>query len=80
MSTEPLDRAIAILSGQKALADAIGVKSPSISGWYSRGVVPAKRCRAIEMATGGQVTCHDLRPDIFGPKPANDEPSAEEAA
>lgn len=38
--------------------------------WLSVGSVPAEHVRAIEWATGGQVTRHDLRPDVFGAAPA----------
>lgn len=31
--------------------------------------VPADICPKIEEATGGEITRHDLRPDIFGPAP-----------
>jgi len=69
-----LDLAIEHVGTQQALADALGIQSPSISEWKSRGRVPAERCRAIQDATEGQVTVHDLRPDVFGPPPpaAND--------
>nr|WP_289959243.1 YdaS family helix-turn-helix protein [Xanthomonas arboricola]MDN0202824.1 YdaS family helix-turn-helix protein [Xanthomonas arboricola pv. corylina] len=55
--------------GRRALAKALGIKSPSISGWYDRGKVPVERVLAIETATG--VSRHDLRPDVFGPSPAS---------
>jgi DNA-binding transcriptional regulator YdaS (Cro superfamily) len=43
--------------------------------------IPPEHCRAIEAATGGKVTVHDLRPDIFGPPPsAPATPPAEQAA
>lgn len=74
-----LDIAIDHCGTQQALADALGIQSPSISEWKSRGRVPAERCRAIQDATGGRVTVHELRPDVFGPPPppANDpEPPA----
>lgn len=29
-----------------------------------------KKVHAIEAATGGVVTRHDLRPDVYGPKPS----------
>ena len=62
-----LDTAIELLGSQQALADALGIRSPSITEWKQRSRVPAARCRAIEDATQGRVTCTDLRPDIFGP-------------
>lgn len=66
----PLDRAIEVLGTQQALAEALGISSPSISEWKRRGQVPATRCRAIEAATGGKVSAHDLRPDLFRPPAA----------
>lgn len=70
MNIEALDRAVAVLKTQEALAIALGVRSPSISGWRRAGRVPIERCLGIEAATNGAVTRHDLRPDIFGPAPS----------
>ena len=70
MSLQALNRAVQVAGSQMALARALGIKSPSISCWYKAGRVPAERCLAIEAATG--VSRHDLRPDVFGPAPAND--------
>lgn len=67
MDTTPLDQAIARAGSQQALADALGIKSPSITEWRQRGRIPAERCIAIEGLTG--VSRHDLRPDVFGPAP-----------
>jgi len=36
--------------------------------WKRRGV-PAVRVLAVEEATGGAVTRHELRPDIYGERP-----------
>lgn len=69
MSTHPLDRVIEIVGNQEELAAALGIKSPSISGWRSRDRVPADRCISIEQATGGKVTRYELRPDVFGEQP-----------
>lgn len=79
---DPLTRAIDIFGSQQALADALTIKSPSISGWRQSGRVPAERCAAIEQLTNGQVTRNDLRPDVFGPLPsiALDEQPAREVA
>lgn len=56
-----LQRAIKEAGNQQALADALGIKSPSITDWR-RGQVPADRCPAVEALTG--VTCEELRPDL----------------
>jgi len=58
------------LDSQLRLATILGIKPPSVTGWYDRVRVPAERCIAIETATG--VSRHDLRPDVFGPALAND--------
>ena len=65
--TGPIEAAIKAVGTQQALANALGIRSASISEWKARGRVLAERVLAIEAATG--VSRHDLRPDIFGPKP-----------
>lgn len=76
--TTPLDRAIAILGSQQALAVALDIRSPSISEWRAREMrggrgVPAERCRQIEELTNGAVTRYELREDVFGPAPGEEE-------
>ena len=68
-----LDRAIETLGGVGKLADAIGLRQNVVSNWRQRARVPANQCLAIETATGGAVTRHDLRPDVFGQPAANDD-------
>lgn len=50
---------------QSAFASQIGVTQGMVHQWIS-GIrqVSAERCLDIEKATGGQVTCEELRPDI----------------
>jgi DNA-binding transcriptional regulator YdaS (Cro superfamily) len=50
---------------QSSLARAIGADSQLVWQW-ARGMrqVPADRCPAIERATGGEVRCEELRPDV----------------
>jgi len=65
-----LSRAIENLGGQSALARACGVKQGHVWHWLNKSRnVPADYVLTIEAATGGAVTRHELRPDIFG-KPA----------
>lgn len=64
MNETPLDRACAALGSQQALANALGIKSPSISDWR-KSRIPAERCVEIEIATNGAVTRAELRPDVF---------------
>lgn len=68
----PLDRACQILGNASALARALRIKPPSVAEWRARNRVPAERCLAIERATNGRVTKHELRPDVFGPAPDAD--------
>ena len=60
-----IDRAAAFLGSQKALAQALGVTRAAVWQWKEEGrQVPAEHCIAIEKATGGEVKCEELRPDI----------------
>lgn len=61
--------ACVFVGGQVAMAALIGVTPQAINQWVKTGRVPAERCRAIEAATGVQVTRYDLRPDVFGENP-----------
>lgn len=54
---------------QARLAELCHVVPMAVSHWMRRGV-PARRCAAIEKATGGAVTRRQLRPDIFGAEAA----------
>lgn len=70
LSVAILDRVNAItkasqyLGSRAVLARRLGVSGEAVRKW-ERSRVPAERCRAIEAATDGAVTIHDLRPDIF---------------
>lgn len=43
------------------MARLFGISAQAVCKWRS---VPAERCPAIERATGGTVTCEELRPDV----------------
>jgi DNA-binding transcriptional regulator YdaS (Cro superfamily) len=64
---EALLRAKRILGGtEQALADAVNRKQPTVHQVLKRGgQVPAEWCLPIERATGGQITRHELRPDLY---------------
>jgi DNA-binding transcriptional regulator YdaS (Cro superfamily) len=53
---------------QSELAARISVTPQAVNQWVHSGRVPAERCIAIEQATG--VSRYELRPDVFGPPPA----------
>jgi DNA-binding transcriptional regulator YdaS (Cro superfamily) len=69
MSTNALSRAIDIAGGQKPLADLLGTTQSQVWYWLNRSKrgVPGEFASKVEIVTGGVVTRHDLRPDIFGP-------------
>lgn len=70
MQNMHLQQAIRILGGQAALARACGkgCKQQHVWNWMHRDrKIPAEFVLAIERATGGQVTRHQLRPDIYPP-------------
>ena len=65
-SIAALERCIQILGSQYKVADAVGVRQPSVSHQVRHGTaVPAEWCLALEAATGGRVTRHELRPDLY---------------
>lgn len=68
---DALTKAIESAGGVAKLASAIGVAPNVVGNWKLRKSVPADRCLAVEKATGGEVTRHDLRPDVFGVSPEN---------
>lgn len=77
----PLEKAISICGdSQSELARRIGgkVRTGHVYYWL-RNKVPPEHCLAIERATGGAVTCHDLRPDVF-PEPVGAAPDGKAAA
>ncbi len=60
MRDQGLQKAIDAAGGVAALARALGIAQPSVSGWTR---IPADRVTAIETLTG--VPRNELRPDIF---------------
>lgn len=57
------------LGGATKAAEALGVSSPSVVlNWRKRNSIPADKVIAVEAKTG--ISRHDLRPDVFGPAPA----------
>ncbi|MEQ8034290.1 YdaS family helix-turn-helix protein [Xanthomonas sp. WHRI 6106] len=84
MDMTPLERAVEAAGGQSALARILAtetrvVRQGHVWAWIHRGhSVPAEFVIKIESATG--VSRHDLRPDVFGPAPANPEGEVADAA
>lgn len=77
MGNEALKRAIKKVGSQAALAEKIGTTQSQIWYWLTRAKKPSppgEFVLPIEQATGGEVTRHELRPDLYP------EPSATEVA
>lgn len=63
-----IDRAVALLGTQAALAKAIGFSQQYVSALlHSRLRCSAEAALKIETATAAKVTAHDLRPDLYRP-------------
>lgn len=60
-----MKKACLLVGNQTRLAFLLGVKPPTVCQWAT-GIrpIPAERCIEIERATGSQVRCEDLRPDV----------------
>jgi DNA-binding transcriptional regulator YdaS (Cro superfamily) len=55
---------VASCGTQAELARRLGVRPMTVSQWKERGI-PPKWVLPIERATGGQVSRHVMRPDIY---------------
>lgn len=59
---QALRRALKIVGGISALARALNIERQAVQQWT---VVPVRRVIDVEVATGSQISRHDLRPDIY---------------
>lgn len=59
-----IQKAVEASGGTSELAKKVGVTQAAVSNWKARGV-PASRVLAIEAATSGKVSRHELRPDLY---------------
>ncbi len=57
--------AIDVIGSQRELAALIGIAQSHISRWLKSGKTTAEYVIAIEKACAGQVTRHQLRPDLY---------------
>lgn len=65
-ASRAIQRAIAHLGSQQALAAKLGVRQSAVSKWlYGSIAMTAERAVQIEEATDGAVRREDLRPDLF---------------
>ena len=64
-------RVIEAAGGVSALATKLGVKAPTVHQWKTRArKVSPRLALAIAREWPSLATVHDLRPDVFGPAPA----------
>ena len=79
--SDALERAVTQVGSQAALAKAIGVTPQHVWNWINRDKrVPAEKVIAIEEATSGEVSRHDLRPDLYPEEPKKPSRSQKAAA
>lgn len=71
-----LEQAITAAGSTYALAEKLGCRQSRISMWVTRGQVPAHHCIAVEQAVAGAVTRYELRPDVFGAAPVDEQKAA----
>lgn len=60
-----IQKACELVGGQSKLAVALGITPQAVHQLVVKGHVPAERVLEIERATGGRVTRHELRPDLY---------------
>src|ERR1044071_1625061 len=66
MGGTPLETAVSLVGGQAKLARILGVTQPNVWHWLHKSErVPGEYGLKSEGATGGKVSRHDLRPDLY---------------
>ena len=65
MVNKAINSAIEFVGSQQKLADACGVKQPSVWAWlHGKKKVSAEKAKRIELATDGNVPAYQIRPDF----------------
>ena len=68
MGGDALAAAVDLVGGQAKLARILGVTQPNVWHWLHKSErVPGEYVLKIEEATGGRISRHDLRPDLYPP-------------
>lgn len=60
----PIERAISLMGGVAETVRKLSLNGHATVYQWTKTRVPAERCPQIERATGGQVRCEELRPDV----------------
>lgn len=63
-----VERAIEKFGSQAKLAAALDCSQQQISYLLNAKSISAEMAKKLDEVTGGEVSRHDLRPDIYGPK------------
>jgi DNA-binding transcriptional regulator YdaS (Cro superfamily) len=64
LMNQAVQSAVEMAAGQTELARLVGARQQEVWNWLNGRPVPERRCPKIERATGGQVLCETLRPDV----------------
>ena len=65
---DAIRKVVKIVGGQSALARKLGTRQGRISAWILRdGRVGASYALMCHYITNGEVSAHDLRPDLYPP-------------
>ncbi|TKI03552.1 transcriptional regulator [Martelella alba] len=65
MVNKVINEAITAVGSQQKLADACGVKQPSVWAWlHGKKKVSAANAKRIEKATNGTIPAYLIRPDL----------------
>ena len=63
---DALKAVLRLVGTQSKLAEALGVRQAQVSVWLNRdGRVPPQYAIPCHRLTNGEVTAHDLRPDLY---------------
>jgi DNA-binding transcriptional regulator YdaS (Cro superfamily) len=68
MDKRTQDKILAVVGTQVALAQALGKRQQTVNEWFMRGRIPAHHVLRVVELSGGAVSAHEIRPDVFGPK------------
>lgn len=63
-----IEAAIDLFGSQARLAQAVGCTQQQISYLLKAKSITAEMAKKLDDATGGRVSKHDLKPDVFGPR------------
>ena len=63
---EAIKQVAKIMGGQARLAEALGISQGNVGAWCSRiGKVSPQHALPCHLLTKGEVSVHDLRPDLY---------------